>query len=43
MNIIQIIGKYSPILAASLEHNKPATINPIHVKTAIEEVLKNSK
>lgn len=39
INILQIIGKHSPLLAAAIEHNKSTEINPENVKLVIKEIV----
>lgn len=40
INIISIIGKYSPLAAANLQHNKPILkMNPKRLKAAIKEIV----
>lgn len=37
INVVQLIGKHSPLLAAALEHNKPTEINPENVRAFIKD------
>lgn len=39
INILSIIGKHSPLLAAAIKHNMPTEVTPKRVKEAIKEIV----
>lgn len=39
INIIQLVGKHSPLLAAAIEHSKSTEVYGENIKAAIKEIV----